>query len=101
MEVYTPAFRKIRELLQEKILNYIGENIVVSSNDINEFVLSMKEKEEENQEDFELIDFTFSYPYSSQIQDLLVDLVRRCVIKQTRDGYELTSYGERMIGNDR
>jgi hypothetical protein len=100
MEVYTPFFNKLRGLLEREILQYIGENFVVSSNDINNFVMKLKEANQDKEKSYELIDFTFSYPYSSQIQNLLVDLVRRCVIKQTREGYELTSYGYRLIGID-
>ena len=42
MEVYTPAFIKIRELLQVELLKYIGENIVVNSNDINTLKIKFK-----------------------------------------------------------
>lgn len=100
MEVYTPSFSKIRDLLEKDILDYIGENFVVSSNDINKYVMDLKEEKKDKEKNYKLIEFTFSYPYSSQVQDLLVDLVRRCVIKQTKEGYELTSYGYRLIGTD-
>ncbi len=98
MEVYTPAFKKIKDLIKKEILKFIGENIVVSSNEINEFVKNLKDERENQINDFKLIDFTYSYPYSTQIQDLIVDLVRRCIIKQTMEGYELTSYGSKLIG---
>jgi len=101
MEVYTPSFNKVRDLLENKILRYIGFNIEVSSNDINEYVMDLKENNRNSDRDFDLIDFTFSFPYSSQVQDLIVDLVRRCVIKQTEDGYALSSLGRKYIREQR
>ena len=100
MEVYTPAFNKIRELLQEKILNFIGENIVVNTQQINEFILKLKQENKNQIQGYKLVFFSHSYPYSHQIEDLLIDLTRRCVIEQTRKGYTLTSYGLSLIGND-
>ena len=97
MEVYTPAFNKIRELLERDILKFIGFNMEVSSNDINEFVMELKKNKENDLKEFGLIDFTFSFPYSSQVHDLIVDLIRRCVINQTKEGYELTSYGKKLL----
>ena len=47
--------------------------------------------------DFKLIYFIFSFPYSSQVQDLIVDLVRRCVIDQTDEGYRLSSLGKKLV----
>ncbi|MBD3337473.1 MAG: hypothetical protein GF353_00095 [Candidatus Lokiarchaeota archaeon] len=88
MEVYTQAFNKMKGLIQKEILEYIGENIVVNSNEINDFVLELKQKRKDEDSNFNLIDFTSSYPYSTQIQDLLVYLVRRCIIKQKNEGYE-------------
>ena len=99
MEVYTPSFNKIREILENRILSYIGFNIEVSSNDINEFVMELKRNRDDNTRDFNLIDFTFSFPYSSQVQDLIVDLVRRCVIDQTDEGYRLSSLGKKIVRN--
>lgn len=99
MEVYTPSFNKIREILENKILCYIGFNIEVSSNDINEYVMKLKENDANIEKDFNLIDFTFSFPYSSQVQDLIVDLVRRCVIDQTDEGYRLSSLGKKIVRN--
>ena len=97
MDVYTPAFKKVRELIQEDLLKFIGEKIIVDSRKINEYILNLKmEKLQENQE-FELIDFTYSSPYSPQVEDLLVDLIRSCVVKESRDGYQLSSYGYKMI----
>ena len=99
MEVYTPSFNKIREILENKILYYIGFNIEVSSNDINEYVMELKKNDENIEKDFNLIDFTFSFPYSSQVQNLIVDLVRRCVIDQTDEGYRLSSLGKKIVRN--
>ena len=101
MEVYTPSFNKVRNLLENKILRYIGFNIEVNSNDINKYVMHLKEDDTNINRDFDLIDFTFSFPYSSQVQDLIVDLVRRCVIKQTEDGYVLSSLGRKNIREQR
>ena len=99
MGVYTPSFNKIRALLESSLLRYIGFNIEVSSNDINEFVMELKKNRDDNARDFNLIDFTFSFPYSSQVQDLIVDLVRRCVIDQTDEGYRLSSLGKKIVRN--
>jgi len=99
MEVYTPSFNRIREILEKKILYYIGFNIEVSSNDINKFVMKLKDGHDDDAGDFNLIDFTFSFPYSSQVQDLIVDLVRRCVIDQTDEGYRLSSLGKKIVRN--
>ena len=97
MEVYTPSFNKIKNLLEKRLLSYIGFNIEVSSNDINEYVMELKKEENDNMEDFNLIDFTFSFPYSSQVQELIVDLVRRCIIEQTDEGYRLSSLGKKKV----
>jgi len=99
MEIYTPAFNRITDLLKTPILEFIGENIVVDSEDVNKFVLTLKEEHRE-EKDYNLIEFTYSYPYSQQVQDLLVDLIRRCIIDQTDEGYTLSSYGLSLIGND-
>ena len=80
-------------------MSYIGFNIEVSSNDINEYVMELKKVDTDNVESFNLIDFTFSFPYSSQVQDLIVDLVRRCVIEQTDEGYRLSSLGKKKVRN--
>ncbi|MFW9829436.1 MAG: hypothetical protein ACFFEY_17815 [Candidatus Thorarchaeota archaeon] len=97
MEVYTPAFNKIRELIQEELLKFIGEKIAVDSRKINEYILKLKKEKVQENKDFELIDFTYSSPYSPQVEDLLVDLIRSCIVKETRNGYQLTSYGYKMI----
>jgi len=97
MEIYTPGFNKIKKLLFNKIIEYIGSNIIVKSNEINEYIENLKKR---NEKDFQLIDFTFSYPYSDQVQEVLVDMIRRCIVKQTDEGYCLTSYGLSLIGND-
>ncbi len=100
MEVYTPAFNKIKELIQKSLIEFIAESIVVNSIDINRFILELKKQNIKKNKDYNLIEFAFSYPHSYQVQDLLVDLIRRCIIKQTREGYELTSYGYRLISNN-
>ena len=97
MEIYTPAFNKVRELIQEDLLKFIGKKIVVDSRKINEYIMNIKKEKIEENEDFELIDFTYSSPYSPQVEDLLVDLIRSCVVKESRNGYQLTSYGYKMI----
>ena len=97
LEVYTPAFNKIRELIQEDLLKFIGKKIVADSRKINEYILNLKMEKVQENEEFELIDFTYSSPYSPQVEDLLVDLIRSCVVKESRNGYQLTSYGYEMI----
>ena len=99
MGVYTPSFNKIRALLESSLLKYIGFNIEVNSNEINKYVMELKKNHEDNMKDFNLIDFKFSFPYSSQVQDLIVDLVRRCVIDQTDEGYSLSSLGKKIVRN--
>ena len=97
MEVYTASFNKIRALLESSLLKYIGFNIEVNSNEINKYVMELKKNNEDNEKNFNLIDFKFSFPYSSQVQDLIVDLVRRCVIDQTDEGYRLSSLGKKLV----
>ena len=72
-------------------------NITELTYSINEYVMELKKNQEKNIKDFNLIDFKFSFPYSSQVQDLIVDLVRRCVIDQTDEGYRLSSLGKKLV----
>ena len=97
MELYTPAFNKVRELIQDDLLKFIGKNIVADSRKINDYFRELKEKRISENQDYELIDFSYSSPYSPQIEDLLVDLIRGCIVKETRNGYKLTSYGLTLI----
>jgi predicted transcriptional regulator len=61
--------------------------------------MRLKKNDVSIERNFDLIDFTFSFPYSSQVQDLIVDLVRRCVIDQTDEGYRLSSLGKKIVRN--
>jgi len=97
MEFYTPAFSKIRELIQEELLKFIGKNFVADSRKINNYILELKKLKINENPDFELIDFTYSSPYSPQVEDVLVDLIRSCLVEETKNGYQLTSYGLKMI----
>jgi hypothetical protein len=97
MNVYTPAFNKIKELIMYDILEYIGKRLEVSSKNVMEFVLELKKNKVKENQDFELIDFTYGSIYSSQVDDLLFDMVRRCIVKETRNGYKLTSHGLDII----
>ncbi|KKM07804.1 hypothetical protein LCGC14_1730240 [marine sediment metagenome] len=99
MEVYTPGFNKIKELIMNEILKFIGQRLEASSRRINEFVLELKNEKIKEDRAFELIDFTYSSPYSSQVDDLLFDMVRRCIVKETRNGYKLTSHGLELVSS--
>jgi len=97
MEVYTPAFNRVRKLIQEDLLKFIGKNIVTDFRKINDYFRELKKNKLSENQDYELIDFSYSSPYSPQIEDLLVDLIRGCVVKETRNGYKLTSFGLTLI----
>lgn len=97
MELYTPAFNRVRELIQEDLLKFIGKNIVADSRKINDYFRELKKKKVTENQDYELIDFSYSSPYSPQIEDLIVDLIRGCIVKETRNGYKLTSFGLTLI----
>ncbi len=97
MEIYTPAFNKVRELIQEDLLKYIAMNITADIRKINKYFYELKEEKIGSNRDYELIDFTYSSPYSPQIEDLIVDLIRCCLIDEGPNGYRLTSLGLKMI----
>ena len=97
MELYTPAFNRVRELIQEDLLKFIGKNIVADSRKINDYFRELKKKKVTENQDYELIDISYSSPYSPQIEDLIVDLIRGCIVKETRNGYKLTSFGLTLI----
>ena len=97
MEIYTPAFNRIRELIQDDLLKFIGKNIVADSRKINDYFHELKKEKISENPDFELIDFSYSSPYSPQIGALLVDLIRGYIVREARNGYKLTSFGLKLI----
>ena len=97
MEIYTPSFNIIKGLIKNEILNFIGKNLVADSRAINEYIHSLKSEKLSVESNFELIEFTYSSPYSEQVDDLLFDLIRRQMIEETNNGYRLTSYGLKLI----
>lgn len=96
MEIFTPAFNEIRKLLYDIIIEFIGNHHYVSSNEINKHIEQLKEKDKK---EFSLIGFTYSFPYSDQVQEVLVDLIRHCIIDQSNKGYILTSFGKKKYNN--
>ncbi|MBD3208252.1 MAG: hypothetical protein GF370_02250 [Candidatus Nealsonbacteria bacterium] len=95
--VYTPAFNRIRALLYPIIVNLLGEYIAMDTMEIGKEIKKIKEKEEKK--DFELVDFKWLSDYSYQINSVLVDMVRHCIVDEVRGGYELTSYGWKLAEN--
>ncbi|UZE93013.1 MAG: hypothetical protein IB617_02535 [Candidatus Nealsonbacteria bacterium] len=99
MEIYTPGFNKIRRLLYPIILDFLGKYGEASGTEIMGFIKKMKGKEEKK---FKLIDFVYRSlaDYSDQIQEVLVDMIRLCLVDQTRFGYKLSLLGKDSIGKD-
>lgn len=94
MALYTPVFKEIRTLLYPIIGRYIHRNRYAETIKINEYLMGLKSKD---QEKFKLIDFSFSVPYSDDVQEVLVDMIRHSLIKQTDNGYALTNLGNSFI----
>ena len=94
MAIYTPVFDEIRKLLYSIIGEHVSKNRYVRTNEINKYIRKLKN---EDQKKFKLIDFTYSVPYSDEVQEVLVDMVRHCLIEKSDRGYELTTLGKGFI----
>lgn len=97
--VYTPAFNRIRALLYPIIIKLLGEYIAMDTMEIGKEIKKIKEEEKDKNKDFELVDFKWLSDYSYQINGVLVDMVRHCIVDEVRDGYELTAYGWKLAEN--
>jgi predicted transcriptional regulator len=94
--LYTPTFIEIRNTLKPLILEHIKRFYIVKSIKIHKHIYEIKKKDKTDI--FQLITFTYGgYPYSAQVEKVLTDLVRRFIIKQTDEGYKLTSYGKELV----
>ncbi|MHA1380980.1 MAG: hypothetical protein ACTSRG_21645 [Candidatus Helarchaeota archaeon] len=92
MMIYTPTFLTIKKVLTEPIIKYIKEYHVASALSVHQYIQELKDA---NPEMFKLIEFSFSYPYSDQVADVLTDLIRDFIIDETDEGYILTSFGQK------
>ena len=97
MAIYTPVFKEIRKLLFREIGEYINRNRFAKTNLLNEHIRNLKS---DMGEKYDLIEFTYSVPYSDEIQEVLVDMIRHCLITKTDRGYELTTLGKSFIGKE-
>lgn len=97
MAIYTPVFKEIRKVLYRIVGEYIDENLYATTNEINEYIRKLKS---EDQRKYKFIDFVYSVPYSDEVQEVLVDMVRHYLIKETDRGYELTLLGESFVGKE-
>ncbi len=57
----------------------------------------MKEKDKES---FELIEFGHQSDYSDQVQEVIVDMIRHCLIEERERGYKLTLLGKDYAKKD-
>jgi len=92
--MYTPSFLKVKETLRKPILEYIKKYQSVNAIAIHKYIEQLTNT---NPELYKLIHFSYSYPYSDQVSEVLTDLIRHCIIRETNEGYSLTSHGESLI----
>ncbi|MBD3213848.1 MAG: hypothetical protein GF311_14660 [Candidatus Lokiarchaeota archaeon] len=97
MAIYTPMFNEIRKFLYKEIGKYLAANRKARINEINRYIRDLKKVEPEK---YRLIKFTYSMPYSEQIQKVLVDMVRHNLIEKTTKGYQLTKLGKNYASTD-
>lgn len=91
MTIYTPVFNEIRKLLTPIILKFIERNKNLDSLYLHRMIKEMKEKDKER---FELIAFGYQPDYSNEVQEVLVDMIRHCLIEERERGYQLTLLGK-------
>jgi len=91
MAIYTPAFNELRKFLYVDIGKFLNEKKKKRINEINNYIKELKENKPEK---YSLIKFTYSTPYSDQIQKVIVDMVRHNLIEKTSNGYQLTTLGK-------
>ena len=97
MTIYSPVFNEVRKLLTPIILKLIERNRELDSLYIHRKIKEMKEKDEER---FELIDFGYQSDYSDEVQEVLVDMIRHCLVEETGRGYKLTLLGKDYAKKD-
>ena len=94
MTIYTPVFNEIRKLLTPIILKVIERNRELDSLYIHREIKKMKEKDKER---FELVDFGYQSDYSDEVQEVIVDMIRHCLIEETGRGYSLAKTMRKKI----
>ncbi len=97
MTIYTPVFNKIRKNLTPIILKLIKRNRELDHLYIHREIKKMKKEDKER---FELIDFGYKSDYSDEVQEVLVDMIRHCLAKETERGYKLTLLGKDYAKKD-
>ena len=91
MTIYTPVFNEIRKLLTPIILKFIERNRELDSLYLHRMIKEMKEKDKKR---FESINFGYQPDYSDEVQEVLVDMIERCLIEERGEGYKLTLRGK-------
>lgn len=99
--IYTPAFNKLRDLLEEELLLFINEPWYHyrEYQELHDFVFEKVKEQIETVPDWDLLIFKYHLgrPYSEQVDKLLSDMQRRMKVKLSSEGYyKLTSYGQRL-----
>ena len=97
MTIYTPVFNEIRKLLTPIILKVIERNRELDSLYIHREIKKMKEKDKER---FGLADFGYQSDYSDEVQEVIVDMIRHCLIEEKGRGYKLTLLGKDYAKKD-
>lgn len=94
----TIVMDKIRDYLTPIILQLFAKSKYpeLESSEIGKSIKKMKEEEdkEEKEKNFELIEFEYLTDYSDQVQEVLVDMIRLCLIEETDAGYKLSVLGK-------
>lgn len=98
MTIYNPVFNEIRKLLTPIILKFIERNRELDSLYLHRKIKEMKGKDKEKR--FELIAFGYQSDYSDQVQEVLVDMIRHCLIEERERGYKLTLLGKSFAKKD-
>ncbi len=94
MSIYTPVFNEDRAFLTPIILKRLNEYKKLDLIQIGQYIKKLtQEAKGEMKEKLKSISFDFMSDYSDEIHEVVVDMIRHCLIEKARNGYELTKLG--------
>jgi len=92
--LYTQTFLEIRELLKIPVLEHVHKYHEVGTLSIHDSIKKLKDTDPEK---YKKIIFGYNCRMSDHVSEVMTDLIRHCMIKETRNGYVLTGFGESLI----